>query len=90
MGTCRAPRSQSARGFGPKTSSRAPASASWSRTSPLHAAHHREDVERPDGQLPPFGRPGKQFMSLSGYHTDIYCGEIYHLDIGFAYGQYGI
>jgi len=28
--------------------------------------------------------------SLSGYHTDIYCGEIYHLDIGFAYWQRGI
>ncbi len=55
--------------------------------TPLHAAHHREDMARPAGQLPPFGRPDKRFMSLSGYHTDLYCKEIYHLDIGFAYGQ---
>jgi hypothetical protein len=58
--------------------------------TPLHAAHHREDMERPAGQLPPFGRPDKGSMSLSGYHTDLYCEEIYHLDIGFAYGQRGI
>ncbi len=57
--------------------------------TPLHTAHHREDMDRPAGQLPPFGRPDKRSIGLSGYHTDIYCGEIYHLDIGFAFAQRG-
>jgi hypothetical protein len=57
--------------------------------TPLHAAHHREDMNRPAGQLPPFGRPNKRSMRLSGYHTDVFCGELYHLDLGFADGQRG-
>ncbi len=58
--------------------------------TPLHAAHHQLDMDRPTSQLPPFGRPDKQSMSLSGYHTDIFCRELYHLGLGFAHGQRGI
>ncbi|GEM_PF-3832377 len=52
--------------------------------TPLHAAHHREDALRPPGQLPPFGRPDRRSLGLSGYHTDIYSREVYQLVIGFA------
>jgi hypothetical protein len=55
--------------------------------SPLHAAHHREDLARPAGALPPFGRPDRRSLSLSGYHSDIYCNEIYQLMTGFAWAQ---
>jgi hypothetical protein len=55
--------------------------------SPLHAAHHHEDMARPTGELPPFGRPDRRSMPYSGYHTDIYSKEIYQLIMGFAWGQ---
>lgn len=56
--------------------------------SPLHAAHHREDIVRPTGELPPFGRPDRWSMPYSGYHTDIYGKEIYQLMIGFAWAKH--
>jgi hypothetical protein len=56
--------------------------------SPLHAAHHYEDMARLAGELPPFGRPDRRSMAYSGYHTDIYCREIYQLMIGFAWAQH--
>ena len=58
--------------------------------SPLHAAHRREDLTRPAGELPPFGRPDRRSMALSGYHNDIYSKEMYQLVIGFAWGQQGL
>jgi hypothetical protein len=53
--------------------------------SPLHAAHRHEDMARPMSELPPFGRPDRRSMKYSGYHTDVYCEEIYQLAIGFAW-----
>jgi hypothetical protein len=58
--------------------------------TPLHPAHHREDMDRPAGQLPPFGRPDTRSMGYSGYHIDIYCKEIYHLDIGFTWAHHRV
>lgn len=55
--------------------------------TPLHAAYRQEDLDRPQGQLPPFGRPEKRFSKYSGYHTDIYSKEVYQLIIGFSYAQ---
>jgi hypothetical protein len=56
--------------------------------SPLHAAHNHEDMARPTGELPPFGRPDRRSMAWAGYHTDIYSKEIYQLVIGFAWAQH--
>ena len=58
--------------------------------SPLHAAHNQEDLARPAGQLPPFGRPDRRSMAWSGYHTDIYSKEIYRLMMGFAWAQHRV
>lgn len=53
--------------------------------SPLHAAHNHEDLARPAGDLPPFGRPDRRAIAWSGYHNDIYSAEIYQLMMGFAW-----
>jgi len=58
--------------------------------SPLHAAHNQEDMARPTGQLPPFGRPDRRSMAWSGYHNDIYSKEIYQLMMGFAWAQHRV
>ncbi len=55
--------------------------------TPLHAAHHREDLARPAGELPPFGRPDRRSMRYSGYHPDIYSKVVYELVVGFAWAQ---
>lgn len=55
--------------------------------TPLHAAHRREDIARPEGELPPFGRPTRRSMALAGYHTDIYGEEVRALAIGHAFGS---
>jgi hypothetical protein len=53
--------------------------------TPLHAAHRREDMERPANQLAPFGRPDRLTLGFAGYHTDIYADEIYQMNLGFAW-----
>lgn len=58
--------------------------------SPLHAAHNQEDMGRPTGQLPPFGRPDRRSMARSGYHSDIYSKKIYQLMMGFAWAQHRV
>lgn len=54
--------------------------------TPLHTAHRREDFARPEGELPPFGRPNRRSMALAGYHADIYGEEVRALAIGHAFG----
>jgi len=47
----------------------------------LHEAHKQEDETRPPGAPVPFGRP-VHVTDPGGYHSDVYCNEVYQLLIG--------
>jgi len=49
--------------------------------TPLHRAHRQQDAVRPPGMPVPPGRPMRP-TDPGGYHSDIYCDEVYQLLIG--------
>jgi hypothetical protein len=53
----------------------------------LHAAHYREDLQHPRGEMAPFGRPAALLREYEGYHTDVYGPEITRLEIGFIFAS---
>lgn len=55
--------------------------------TPLHAAHHKDDTDRPGGEMPPYGRPDKHVAAYIGYHNDVYCPEVYRLQLGYMFAQ---